>query len=168
MCVWKCHQGVSEAICTYCNELQSLDLSGCTLVGDHAASAVAREFSDTLTGLRVAACPRITSSCLAMCLGSLPELRVLDAGYSMQMERPETIKLKHRKLEVLSVWGCSSLSSASLVCPCLREINLNGCLKLTPERMGFHCPALELADARGCNAQLQEKIAFNAKRIRTA
>ena len=158
-------QGV-DAICNYCHELQSIDLSGCTLVGDHAVRAVAKEFTHTLTRLQVAACPRITSGCLTECLGLLPELRVLDAGYSMQMENPESVKIKHHKLEVLSVWGCSSLSQAYVACPSLREINLHSCSKLRPERMGFHCPNLELADARGCDAKLQDKMVRSVKRVR--
>lgn len=158
-------QGV-EIIALRCNELMTLDVSGCTLVGDASVRAVADAFSETLVGLHVAACPRVTSSALTYALQTLHELRILDAGHCMQLEMPKTLTVEHSRLEVLSLWGCSSLREMAISCPSLQGISLHGCSGLVPGSVQVGCPNLKHSDTEGCNDAVRVTVSSNAKRFK--
>ncbi|KAK3036867.1 hypothetical protein RJ639_031485 [Escallonia herrerae] len=95
--------------------------------------------------------------------------------------------IKHGRLKKLSLWGCSgldvrfySLSNTDILlacisrrgpehasfylqalclnCPDLRDLNLNSCRNLHPEKLLLQCPSLESVHASGCQATLVETI----------
>merc|ERR1712224_179657 len=118
--------------------------------------------------LHVAACPCITAAALQECAGNLCELRVLDAGYCMQLGGPQALMLSHDKLEVLSLWGCKNLAQLSISGANLREINLRECKSLDASFAHVSCPSLQCLDTCGCEFQLQRSVGPVTKRMRMA
>ncbi|KFK29322.1 hypothetical protein AALP_AA7G118300 [Arabis alpina] len=157
-------------------DLELLDLSGSSIT-DSGIGMICNVFPDTLTRLLLALCPKITSSGIQYATAQLPLLELMDCGMTVsdlhsdtqtipeKSSTPQKTQLigqkmfiKHSRLKKLSLWGCSSLDTMFLNCPELKDLNLNRCNNLHPERLVLLCPKLQLVYASGCQDMLTKAI----------
>ncbi|BAT85494.1 hypothetical protein LR48_Vigan50s006500 [Vigna angularis] len=165
------------AIASSYPNLELLDLSGSS-VSDSGISMICNVFSETLTRLLLALCPNVTSSGIQFATAQLPHLEIMDCGMTIcepdsgnpiadennhkLQKMPITnlhltnqkLIIKHSCLKKLSLWGCSGLDALYLNCTQLKDLNLNSCRNLHPERLLLQCPSLENVHASGCQDML--------------
>ncbi|XP_008235326.1 PREDICTED: F-box/LRR-repeat protein 17 [Prunus mume] len=162
------------AIASSYPNLELLDLSGSSIT-DSGIGMICNVFPDTLSRLLVALCPNISASFIQFATAQLPLLELLDCGMticdpnSLDSTSEETtgfelaqtsnakvhlsyqkLIIKHGRLKKLSLWGCSGLDALYLNCPELKDLNLNSCKNLYPERLVLQCPNVENVHASGC------------------
>ncbi|BBH10240.1 RNI-like superfamily protein [Prunus dulcis] len=148
-------------------------------ITDSGIGMICNVFPDTLSRLLVALCPNISASFIQFATAQLPLLELLDCGMticdpnSLDSTSEETTGLelaqtsnakvhlsyqkliiKHGRLKKLSLWGCSGLDALYLNCPEVKDLNLNSCKNLYPERLVLQCPNLENVHASGCQELL--------------
>ncbi|KAL9227556.1 hypothetical protein vseg_003233 [Gypsophila vaccaria] len=169
-----------SAIAYNFTKLELLDLSGSS-ISDGGIGIICNVFSRTLTRLLLALCPNITSSGIQFATAQLPHLELMDCGMSISC--PDTdeaskngsnddrfqktskshhiyqkLIVKHSRLKKLSLWGCSGLNALYLNCPELKDLNLNSCQNLHPDRVQLHCPSIETINATNCVKMLHEVL----------
>ncbi|KAK2970188.1 hypothetical protein RJ640_019656 [Escallonia rubra] len=170
------------AIASSYSNLELLDLSGSS-ISDSGIGMICNVFPETLSRLLLALCPNITSSGIQFATAQLPRLELMDCGMTLcdfseedptfdensdlMLQKAQDSKLhlmyqkliiKHGRLKKLSLWGCSGLDALYLNCPDLRDLNLNSCRNLHPEKLLLQCSSLESVHASGCQAMLVETI----------
>ncbi|KAL9331824.1 hypothetical protein ACSQ67_001434 [Phaseolus vulgaris] len=169
------------AIASSYPNLELLDLSGSS-VSDSGISMICNVFSETLTRLLLAVCPNVTSSGIQFATAQLPHLEIMDCGMTIcepdshnpiadeNNHKPQKTSItnlhltnqkliiKHSCLKKLSLWGCSGLDALYLNCTQLKDLNLNSCRNLHPERLLLQCPSLENVHASGCHDMLTGAI----------
>ncbi|KAK3031675.1 hypothetical protein RJ639_035043 [Escallonia herrerae] len=170
------------AIASSYSNLELLDLSGSS-ISDSGIGMICNVFPETLSRLLLALCPNITSSGIQFATAQLPRLELMDCGMTLcdfseedptsdensdlMLQKAQDSKLhlmyqkliiKHGRLKKLSLWGCSGLDALYLNCPDLRDLNLNSCRNLHPEKLLLQCPSLESVHASGCQTMLVETI----------
>uniref|UniRef100_A0A1J3FPA7 F-box/LRR-repeat protein 17 n=1 Tax=Noccaea caerulescens TaxID=107243 RepID=A0A1J3FPA7_NOCCA len=165
------------AISSSYSDLQLLDLSGSSIT-DSGIGMICNVLPDTLSRLLLALCPNVTSSGIQYATAQLPLLELLDCGMTIsdpasdnqtiperssnpqqtQLINGQKMFIKHSRLKKLSLWGCSSLDTLFLNCPELKDLNLNSCNNLHPERLALQCPKLQLVHASGCQGPLTKAI----------
>ncbi|QCD97694.1 F-box and leucine-rich repeat protein 2/20 [Vigna unguiculata] len=166
------------AIASSYPNLELLDLSGSS-VSDSGISMICNVFSETLTRLLLALCPNVTSSGIQFATAQLPHLEIMDCGMTIcepdsdnsiadennhhKLQKTsitnvhltnQKLIIKHSCLKKLSLWGCSGLDALYLNCTQLKDLNLNSCTNLHPERLLLQCPSLENVHASGCQDML--------------
>ncbi|XP_073054248.1 F-box/LRR-repeat protein 17-like [Primulina eburnea] len=174
--------GSVASICSSYPKLELLDLSGSSIT-DSGIGMICNVFPETLSKLLLALCPNITSSGIQFAAAQLPCLELLDCGMticdpsspnctdeedydSSLHEKPNSklhlvyqkLIIKHDRLKKLSLWGCSGLDALYLNCPHLKDLNLNSCRNLHPERLLLQCPELESVHASDCHDMLVKTI----------
>ncbi|XP_073135350.1 F-box/LRR-repeat protein 17 [Henckelia pumila] len=174
--------GSVASICSSYPNLELLDLSGSSIT-DSGIGMICNVFPETLSKLLLALCPNITSSGIQFAAAQLPRLELLDCGmticdpssqnctdeedYDSRLHETPNSKLhlvyqkliiKHNRLKKLSLWGCSGLDALYLNCPHLKDLNLNSCRNLHPERLLLQCPDLESVHASDCQDLLVKTI----------
>ncbi|XP_009612824.1 F-box/LRR-repeat protein 17-like [Nicotiana tomentosiformis] len=169
------------AIASSYSSLELLDLSGSS-ISDSGIGMICNVFPETLSKLLIAVCPNITSSGIQFAAAQLPNLELMDCGMTicdpdldsttqenndLQLQRTPNSKMhliyqkliiKHTRLKKFSLWGCSGLDALYLNCPELKDLNLNSCINLNPERLLLQCPNLESVHALGCQDMLVETL----------
>ncbi|KAH6813697.1 RNI-like superfamily protein [Perilla frutescens var. frutescens] len=170
------------AIASSFSKLELLDLSGSS-ISDSGLGMICNVFPETLSKLLLALCPNITSSGIQFAAAQLPRLELMDCGMTLcdpnyekstdeEEDDPELQKtpntkmhliyqkliIKHNRLKKLSLWGCSGLDALYLNCPYLKELNLNSCRNLHPERLLLQCSNLKSVYASDCEQMLIKTI----------
>ncbi|KAE8730654.1 F-box/LRR-repeat protein 17 [Hibiscus syriacus] len=167
------------AIASSYSRLELLDLSGSS-ISDSGIGMICNVFPNTLSRLLLALCPNITSSGIQFATAQLPLLELMDCGMTIcdpdsqnppseqsgdDSEVPNALNnklhlmyqkliIKHSRLKKLSLWGCSGLDALCLNCPELKDLNLNSCKNLHPERLLLQCPSLQNVHVSGCQELL--------------
>lgn len=170
------------AIASSFSKLELLDLSGSS-ISDSGVGMICNVFPDTLSKLLLALCPNITSSGIQFAAAQLPRLELMDCGMTLcdpnyekstdeedgdsELQKTPNMKMhliyqkliiKHNRLKKLSLWGCSGLDALYLNCPYLKDLNLNSCRNLHPERLLLQCPNLKSVHALDCEQMLVKTI----------
>ncbi|CAH8382723.1 unnamed protein product [Eruca vesicaria subsp. sativa] len=163
------------AISSIYTNLELLDLSGSSIT-DTGLGMICDFLPDTLSKLLVASCPNITSSGIQFATAQLPLLELMDCGMTVfdpSLDNPtledksctqktagynQKMFIKHKRLKIFSLWGCSSLHALFLNCPELKELNLNSCSNLQPESLVIQCPKLKDVFASRCPNLLRDAI----------
>lgn len=127
---------VAAALASECLRLLSLDLSGCSrLVGVHLSSPSLQSLdlsgctklsmlelsSPQLRSLSLRSCQALPEPLLIKSLTTSPALLSLDLRSCGQLKDPS---ISHNRLRELKMLSCPSLSSLSLHCPRLTELQL--------------------------------------------